>query len=614
MNIKFKIWFFALLTALHPALFVNSAYAQQFTSTVDKTTVGQYERFQAYFTFSNIDINAVRNFKAPSFQGFRILGGPNQSTSMQFINGKMSSTVTYSYILQPSGVGDFTIGSATAEYQGKNLSTQPVNIKVVQGSAPQTGGNDNSGVNQEELAKNVFIRAIPNKTNVLQGEQITVIYKLYTRLNISSPQISKLPVYQGFWAEELDSPNTINFDIEMYNGERFRSAVIKRVALFPSKTGELTVTPFELDVPVLVKRKSQNRDIFDEFFNDSFFGRSETVQFRAKSNTVKINVSPLPANAPASFNGAVGDFTFDANIDKKDVEQNEPISLKLTISGTGNINLLDVPEIQLPPGMETYDPRTTASVNKSSVISGKKFLEYLIVPRTVGEKEIPPVEFTYYSPSQKRYITHSSPAYAINVRKGSGNYDAAVSGFSKEDVKLLSEDIRFIKTSSFEFEKRGELSIIGNWFWIAAVFPLIILVAVLGIKKRQEKLSGDIQLLKYQKAVKVATSRLRAAKKVLGENNLPGYYSELASALFGYLEDKLSLQKSEFTVDRAIDNLKSRQIKEDLVDLVKSISEKCEFARFAPSSISRQSADELYAEAERVIVELENSISSRKRK
>ncbi|MFH1196180.1 MAG: BatD family protein [bacterium] len=596
-------------------IFVNAfVFSQQLTSSVDKTTVGQYERFQVYFNFNNVDINAIKNFRPPSFQNFKILGGPNQSTSMQIINGQISSSVTYSYILQPSAVGEFTISAATADYNGKTLSAQPIKIKVIQGNAPQSGGSDASGATEEELSKNVFIRAVPNKSKVMLGEQITVIYKLYTRLNISSPQISKLPVYQGFWAEELDSPNTLNFDIEMYNGERFRSAVIKRVALFPSKTGELTVTPFELDVPVLIKKKKQSRDVFDEFFNDSFFGRSETVQYRAKSNTVKVSVLPLPSNAPESFKGAVGDFSFNSQIDKKDVEQNEAVALKLTISGSGNINLLDIPKIQLPPGMETYDPKTSVSVNKSLVVSGKKVLEYLIVPRTVGEKEIPAVEFTYYSPGQNRYVTSSSPAYTINVKKGTGNFDSDVAGFSKEDVRLLSEDIRFIKTSSFEFDKLNELSLIGNWFWVAAILPLLILGTVLGIKKRQDKLSGNIQLLKYQKAVKVATNRLKTAKKVLNENNLPGFYAELAPALFGYLEDKLSLQKSEFTVDRAIEQLSARQLNEELIHRVRAISEQCEFARFAPSSLERHSADEIYNQAENVIVELENSISSRKRK
>jgi len=245
---KFIIVLLLFTTALSYNLF-----AQEFTATVDKTVVGQYDRFQVYFTFNGSDVNGVQNFRPPSFQNFKVLSGPNQSTQMQFINGKVSGSLTFSYILQPSDIGSFTIGAASVTFGGKSYSTSLVNIKVEKGT-PQQKAESNGGYSDAELDKNVFIVAQANKSRVMLGEQITVTYKLYTKLNIASPQINKLPQYQGFWAEEMDPTRTINFTVEMYKGERYRAAEIKQVALFPTKTGVLNVTPFELNVPVIVKK------------------------------------------------------------------------------------------------------------------------------------------------------------------------------------------------------------------------------------------------------------------------------------------------------------------------------------------------------------------------
>lgn len=591
---------------------VGKTFAQEFIASVDRTTVGQYDRFQVYFTFNGSDINSVRDFRPPNFSGFKVLSGPNQSTSMQIINGKVSASLSFVYILQPTGIGDFTIGSATVEFSGKTYKTNPINIKVEKGT-PQQQQQNNGGYTDEELSKNVFIVAEANKNRVYLGEQLTVTYKLYTKLNISSPQITKLPQYQGFWAVEIDPAQTITFDIGMYKGERYRVATIKKVALFPTKTGQLNVTPFELNIPVIVKKKKTGNDIFDEFFNDSFFGRTETIDYLAKSNTIKINVEPLPSNnVPSSFNGAVGNFSFKAEIDKNKVVTNESIMLRLTLSGSGNIQLLKAPEPQLPSGMDKYDPKVYDNVNKSSVVSGQKIVEYLIVPRSPGDKEIPSLEFSYFNPESKRYITLNSPSFKINVAKGEGQYEPIAGNFSKEDVKLLSEDIRFIKTSDFKLKPKQENSVIKPWFWISLLFPLIGLLLAVGYKKRQDKLYGNIQLLKYQKAEKAARQRLKLAKKELDENKISEFYSELSQAIYGYLEDKLSIQKSEFTLESAIEKLFKKNVSENLINRVRSIAEKCEFVRFAPQGETSASATEIYNEAVKVIIEVDSQLEKKR--
>lgn len=584
--------------------------AQSFKATVDRTSIPQNVQFQVYFTFDGEDVNKVRNFSPPNFSGFRILSGPNQSSNMTFINGKVSASLTYSYILVGTDIGDFTIGTASVEYDGKRYQTEPIKLSVIKGN-PTAQNNQQSDVNvsEEELSKNVFIRAFADKRSVYQGEQVTVEYKLYTKLNISSPQISKLPSYNGFWSEELEPIRNINFNVEMFEGERYRVATLKRVALFPTKSGELEVTPFELTIPVLIRRKTNQRSLFDEFFNDSFFGRTETIEYQAKSNKLKINAKPLPSNdVPESFEGAVGEFDFKAVVNETNVKMNDPVNLNIQITGTGNIKLLNVPKFNIPAGFEQYDPKTNETITNRNIISGTKIFEYLLVPRVSGERKIGPIEFSYFSPSKGRYITQSSPEFVINIERVEGFTETAVNGFSKEDVRLLNEDIRFIKTSQFELERIEDYKILGNWFWIALVFPAAFLIVVIAVRNKQEKLSANIDLLKYQKAEKEARKKLKEAKKALEKSDTLKFYNEVSKALYGYLQDKLSISQSEFTIESAVSKLNSKNVIEELVNSVKEISDKCEFARFAPKKDTSEELNTFYERVVKTIVKVEDSI------
>ncbi len=589
---------------LYLIILTGISAAQTFTATVDKTTLGLSESFQVYFTFKGEDANQIKNFSPPPFDNFRILSGPNESTSMQIINGKVSASVTFSYYLKPENTGSFSIGEAKLEHKGKTYSTNPLEVTIIK-TTPNTNQNLNNGHSAKDIADNLFILATVDKRNAYVGEQVTVIYKLYTRLNISSPQISKLPNYEGFWAEELETGKSVSFDIEMYKGERFRSAVIKKVALFPTKAGKLNVTPFELNVPVILKRKRGSDDLFDNFFNDSFFGRTETQDFIAKSNPVNINVKPLPQSAPEAFSGAVGKFDMEASLSKDEVEQNESVTLRIKISGSGNIKLLEVPDIELPSGFEKYDPKTSEKISKTSLVSGVKSIEYLLVPRIAGKKRIPPIEFSYFNPRTGKYVTETSPEFLLTVTEGEGNIYAGDGSFSKEDVKLLSEDIRYIKTSAFDLKKKGEFNQIKAWFWFTAVFPLIILGVLIGIKKRNDKLNGNQRALRFQKAEKAARQRLKTAKKMLEMQKLTAFYTEISTALTGYLEDKLSIQKSEFTIEKALKKLKTSNVPDDLTNRLNEIIQESEYARFAPDGEQKARADKLYDNSVEVIVSLE---------
>ncbi|MCX7874793.1 MAG: BatD family protein [Melioribacteraceae bacterium] len=605
-----KINYIKILSFIFLLITTNNLFSQKFTASVDRTIVGEGEQFQIDFIFEGSDINNISNFIPPSFNGFRILTGPNQSSSMTIINGRTSGSLTFSYILLAQNLGEFTIGSASITYEGKKYSTQPLKIKVEKGVQRQSNHSSNSNV-KEDLSKNVFIIAEANKTKVLQGEQITVTYKLYTKLNIASPQISKLPSYEGFWAEEIQPIKQINFDLEMFRGERYRVAKIKQVALFPTKTGMLNVTPFELNIPVIVKKKRTGNDLFDDFFNDSFFNRTETIDLLSKSNTIKVQVDPLPSGAPASFSGAVGNFSMKSEIDKKDVATNESLRLRINISGSGNIKLLNIPQLQLPAGFEKYEPKVIENINNGAIVSGQKIIDYLIIPRSPGVKEIPPVEFTFFNPSTKKYVTLKSEAYRINVKKGASDEFVSQS-FDKEDIKILSEDIRYIKTKDFQLELKPEITLIKNWFWFATISPIILLAGALIIKQRRDKLYGNIQLMKYQKAEKEARKRLKLAKAALEKLQTSNFYNELSLALYGYLEDKLTIQRSEFTIDLAIEKLRNKNVSEELLQRVKNVADKCVFARYAPQAEMQMQADDLYEETIKVIVELDSRIGGKK--
>jgi hypothetical protein len=584
-------------------------FAQKYSATVDKSTVSQGERFQAYFTFSGGDMNSIKNFRAPDFRGLTVLSGPNESSSIQMVNGAVSSTVTYSYVLVAQSVGTFTIGSSSLFYKGKRFVTKPIRVKVIKGKVKAKSSNS-SGISDEELMQNVFIRAIPNKTTLFKGEQLILTYKLYTRLNISSPQISQLPSYKGFWNEELEMLNRINFHVEMYKGKRFKVATIKKIALFPTETGKLTITPFELKVPIVVQKRRRSGDIFDDFFSDPFFNRTQTIEKNIASNRVVINAKPLPAGAPASFTGAVGKFGFKVSIDKLKAKVNDPITIKIKLTGTGNIELAQIPELKMPEGFEVYDPKTSNKITRKNYVSGTKTVEYLVVPRISGKRRIDPISFTYFDTQKKKYVTTKFGPYTLQIEQGSAvtGTQSTPSGFSKEDIQLLNKDIRFIKTGNLNLTKQIRIQVFPAWLIYTIAGSTFLFLILSFVEMRRRKLSGNVELIQSKKSEKEARKRLKEAKKSLEKNELAQFYSNLAAGLFGYLETKLRIPKSEFTLDKAEEKMKALNIPVDLISEVRKVAEKSEYVRFAPSSADGVSGQELYEDTVKLIVKLESKI------
>ncbi len=582
--------------------------AQSFVASVAQTTVADNQHFEVSFTFSGKNINGVRNFKPPKFRNFLALSGPNQSTSIQIINGVQSASLSYNYIIQAKSIGTFSIGTASIEYNGETFKTKPIKITIVKGSSKPKKQKQDAGISDEEIAKNLFIRAIVDRRKVYLGEQVTVTYKLYTRLNIAAQMsISKLPHYQGFWAEELETSSNITFATEVIDGKQYRVGVLKKAALFPTQTGKLEITPFELTVPIQLRRNRNRNNFFDDFFNDPF-GFNQTVEYNATSNKVTINVLSLPTDGkPDSFHGAVGDFSLNADVDKTTAKTNEAVTLKVILSGKGNLELLEMPELNLPSGFEKYEPKTSENIKKRNIISGSKTAEYLMIPRVVGTREIPPVEFSYFNPKKKKYVTLRSKSFKLNITQGEQLPEVEYAG--KEDVQQLGSDIRFIKTSFEDIYKKEESVLFTTFFWVGGIVPMLILFIAVGWKKRNDKLAGNVALLRYSKAQKVAKNRLKKAKKLMQENNYKEFYTEVSLALFGYLEDKFHIPKAEFTIERAMDELRKTGVEESLINDVKKAAEDCEFIRFAPGAEKSTAMQNMYDQLTTVIIDVEKNIA-----
>jgi len=574
-----------------------------FVATVDRTTVGANEQFQVSFTLSGPDINGAKNFRPPELKQLVVLSGPNQSTSVQMINGRVSGSQTYSYYLYARQPGKYTIGPASIEYEGATLQTQTLYLEVVKGQAQAS-----SGQGARTVGDNLFIRATADRQRVKQGEQVTITYKLYTRIGVSGYDLAKAPVYQGFWSEEIEQPNQPTVTTEMYEGKQYRVATIRRTALFPTQTGKLTVSPLEVRCAVQLQSQRRTNDPFDSFFNDPFFSRMQTVEQDFKSNPLTIGVDPLPGGAPPGFNGAVGNFVFSANLDKKEVAAGDPLTLRLTVSGAGNIKLLALPKPTFPSDFETYEPKISDEITREGgIIKGKKIAEYLIIPRNPGRRSIEPVSFSYFDLGRNGYSTLRSPRFDIAVTPGKEVAGGATIA-SKSDIRLLGEDIRYLKLSPGELRPLRESPFGSAWFGIALLGPPVLFVGTLLYRRRQEKLSGNIQRLRFAKAGREAARRLKQARKLLSQGNTESYHAEISRTLMGYLEDKLHIDKASLSIDDAIVMLSQRGVDDETARALRSCIDRAEFARFAPATDTKEARSELLETAAGVINNIDKTL------
>lgn len=586
------------------------------TATVSQKEVTLNDQFQLTFTLNGNG----RNFQPPALNDFHVLMGPNQSTSMQIINGNISQSLSFSYYLQAKNPGTFKIGPAAIEAGGKRIQSNTITITVLKGAGnPQAGGGHGGGgsASENDLGKNLFLQLSVNKNSVYQGEAVIATYKIYTRLNIVNYGMEKLPVYNGFWSHELEMPKQLDLHKEVLDGVAYSVGEIKRVILYPQRSGILTIDPMEGEcvVRMQMKRRRSN-DPFDQLFNDPFFddpffggGRYQDMSQKLKSNSLKINVKALPANAPESFGGAVGKFSIETKMDKNTTKTNDPVSIKLKISGSGNIKLVEAPKVSFPGDFETFDPKVTENVTVgASGLSGSKSIEYLFIPRHAGEYKINPVEFSYFDLDRKSYVTLKGPEFKLHVDKGSENEASVVAGnVDKEDIKMLGKDIRYIKTNNTDLEEQGEDFYDSPGFYGMLVAPVLLSAGAIFYRRRAIEMNKDVVAVKSRRATRMAKKRLEIANKYLKEQNKEKFYEEVSKALWGYISDKINIPVANLSKDEVSRQLKQRNVKEETIGEFTKTIDLCEFARFAPSSGNGQ-MEGVYSNSIDLITRFEDEI------
>jgi hypothetical protein len=604
----------AILLAVWTIALTAQLVAQNvtFTAAADPTSVAMGDQIEVQFTLTGS--TGGKNFRPPGFNDFVVLSGPNQSTNFQMGTGGTFSSITYSYVLQPRAEGKFTIGPASIEFGGKQLQTNAISISVSKGAAPQSkspqrgqaGADPNVA---QQVGDNLLIRISVDKSKVVQGEQVTATYKIYNRINLVDLKISKNPALTGFWSEELDVPQRIQWTNETLNGKQYRVGLLKKVALFPQRSGILELDPMEAECMIQVQTRRKSNDIFDQFFNDPFFGNVQNVRHVARSQSVRITVAPLPQeNIPPGFNGAVGSLSMEAFLDKREIKTNDPVTLKVKIKGAGNLKLINAPEIVTPPDLERYDPRISDNIsNQGDRIAGSRTFEYVLIARHPGDLKIASFPFSYYDPDRKAYVALRSPEFSLSVAKGSDVATAAVSGISKEDVLLLGEDIRFIRSGDVSLRRHGEKFFGSAVHIVLVVSPVFAFFGFVLFMRKRERVLGDVVSLRNRKARKVAIGRLSRAQQYLKQEKKEEFYAEVSRALWGYVGDKLGLPPSDLSVDAVRIALQSKHVPEEIVSRFASTIEQCEFARFAPAADAHQ-RDEFYAEAVALISGIEERV------
>ena len=576
------------------------------------------ERFRITY---KINTRNIKEFRAPDMKSLSVLAGPSQSTSSstQIINGKVSSstTVSLTYTVVANEEGDLELEGATINADGNNVTSNKLTIRVLpkdktassqsgQSGNPQrqqTSANNSSEVRGDDL----FMLASVDKTTVYEQEALLLTFKIYAAPSVNLTSMSnKMPDLKNCHVQEVELPQQKEFQLEHYNGRNYQTMVWSQYVLFPQHSGELEIpsTPFE---GVIAQRVENNSgDIFDMFFNSS---RYVEVKKDLSTRSIKINVKPLPQGKSNAFYGGVGDFNISSTISTTDVTANDAVTVRVILSGTGNLKLVKTPEIKFPQDFDIYDPKVENKYTiKGGRQTGNKVYEYLIIPRHAGQYTIPALEFQYFDPKSATYKTVKTDEYTLNVARGQGGGESqtSVSYVNKEDLKFVGQDVRFHTTPTALKTNDGQF--FGSlMFYVYLALPLVILLILVVISRKRIADSANMAKVRVKKASSVAAKRLKVARKLMKAGQKNEFYDEMMRALSGYFGDKLSIPVAELSKDNIKAELKHRNISEDAVKDVIGLLDDCEFARYAPGDDTGR-MDRLYEQAVSVIGQVENTI------
>ena len=585
-----------------------SAQDAKFTARAPQAVVAG-DKFQLVYTLnaegSDIRLGNIENFDN--------LMGPSTtySHSTSIINGKVTRETTYTitYILKALKEGNFTIPPATIVVDGKKIESNSLKIEVIKvGNVSQQQSQGGSAPASAASNDDLFITVTPSKTSVYQNESLVLTTKIYTKVKLDGFSDIKEPALSSFIAQDLKQPNDINFTIENINGQTYNVGTFTQKLLFPQKTGKLTIDPTEIEFLVRQRTARRSRSVFDDFFESNY----RSVKKSVKSKPITINVKPLPAGRPEGFSGGVGRLNMTASVNKTEADINDGITLKVIVNGTGNHKFIEDPEIKFPADFDDFDPKIANNITNSIAgMKGSKTYEYLLIPRHAGTFTIPSIKFSYFDPSSGTYKTSNSQDITINVAKGeggeTGNSTVVRSTVTKENVKFIGKDIRFIKTGNARLKPIGTFIFGSLSFFSLLLAPFFLFILLFIVYRKKIKENANIQLTKTKRANKVAKKRLKQSAHFLKAGQKEAFYEELLRALWGYMSDKLTIPLANLSKDNISDELGNSNVQSDVITEIIDIMDTCEFARYAPASGTSE-MDKLYQKTINTISKLENQI------
>tara|TARA_B100000683_G_C12498644_1_gene556957 strand:- start:1760 stop:3580 length:1821 start_codon:yes stop_codon:yes gene_type:complete len=578
----------AVIITFYFSLFL--VHAQEFVAKVSTPKIGINQSFNLSFELNGTG----SSFKAPDLKNFQIVSGPNQSSSMSMVNGSISQSLTYSYTLRPRKLGKLKIGKAKIHCNGRPLMSNELTIQVQKedvaaakksnqrksrnpfSSDPFFNQNRNQQQSQQvDLSKEIHLVLNVTRRKMYLGEQFLATYKIYFNHNIQIEDFSLSPKFKGFWSQDIKVPEN-NVKRENYKGETYNAALIKKVLLTPQKSGDLEVDALGLKLNAQIQQRG----------GWGFFNNYRNVKHNVESNSARIKVNPLPKEGqPANFKGAVGQFTLKSNLSTEQAKTNSSVSLTVKLNGSGNLPLVEVPELEVPQDIEAYDPKTKESIKISGSRNiGTKSYEYLLIPRYAGKYKIEPLEFVYFDPKKKAYKTLKTPTYTLDVegeeKQSTNNTTYAYS--SKDEVNLLGKDILYIKSDGVP--ELAQEAYYGSWLfhllWVGSIALLI--AAIIWVQHLQNMLS-NVALLRRKKAGSVALKHLKEAKAYMESNDTSAFYNSLSAGLSGYVKDKMGLKQSELSTEQIEKTIKEQTSNESISEGFLSLVEACQIARFSPN-------------------------------
>ena len=603
--------FFAVVVAV---LTFFTAFAEEVVfQTNAPMIVGVGEAFRVEF-----DLNAKpddKSFVAPSFEGFSVLAGPSVShgSSMQIVNGSMTKSFSYtiSYVLQASKVGQQSVGVATIAVDGKSYSTRKTPIEVRQNSGSQSGSASQGNQQQEQMSleqrasqqlaeDDLMLRLSVSRSSVYKGEAVRAVLKLYSRVNVVGSEGAKIPSWDGFWSQTLECEQ--GPFRETLNGKVYDAYNLGEYLLYPQQSGKLTIEPAKITIIAqMFVRNNRPRNSFFDNTHDIYNLRREL-----KSPAVTIDVKPFPAGAPASFTGAVGKYTMEANLSASNIAANSAATIDVKISGLGNIAFLQEPKLQLPTSFELYDVKSTEQIRTTaSGSTGFRRFEYPFIARAEGEYTIAPIEFTYFSPESGEYVTLTSDYFAISVAPDTRSTASSqiVTTIGKQDVRLLGSDIRFIKLTRPQLSAVVAPFILSPLYFVALLALVLLAVVAYFVVGKRIRDNKNTALVKGRRANKVAIQRFRAAEKYMRECNRRAFYEEMLRALWGYLSDRFNIPVADLTKESIREELNRRGATEEAKDVTAIISQ-CEEAQYSP--IESVTMDQVYGQGIEIVSRIES--------